>query len=329
MPCRHAKLSFLSDWESWQMPNRLVDLPPLDLLRTFVAVGRRMSITLAAQDLCIVQSAVSRQVQALETALDCRLFVRSYRSIEFTPEGRHLFRSADPMLEQLGSVIGALRPPAERPCITITATIGVTALWLLPRLGAFQRSAPDIDVRVAATNRVVDLERDGMDLALRFCPDALAPEGATRLFGEVLVPVAHPSLGVTAIEDAGQLRRHVLIDYDDSSRPWLQWKNWLRDAGNKAGSPGVGRLLFNQYDQVVQAALAGQGVALGRLALVSNLLAEGKLALATSLPPVATDHGYWMLARRNARSPALSAVQDWILAEAAITETATGPVQTE
>lgn len=304
------------------MPNKLIDLPPLDLLRTFVAVGRRMSITLAAQDLCIVQSAVSRQVQALETALDCRLFIRAYRSIEFTPEGRHLFRSADPMLEQLGSVVEALGPPGERPCVTITATIGVTSLWLLPRLGAFQRSAPDIDVRVAATNRVTDLERDGMDLALRFCPDASAPQGAVRLFSEVLAPVAHPSLEVTAIEDAFQLRRQVLIDYDDSSRPWLRWQKWLRDAGHKSGSPGLGRLLFNQYDQVVQAALAGQGVALGRLALVGNLLDEAKLALATRLPPVATDHGYFMLTRRNPRNPGLTAVRDWILAEAAVTETA-------
>lgn len=300
------------------MPNRLIDLPPLDLLRTFVAVGRRMSISLAAQDLCIVQSAVSRQVQALEKVLGCRLFVRSYRSIEFTPEGRHLFRSADPMLEQFGSVIGALRPARERPCITITATIGVTALWLLPRLGAFQRSAPDIDVRVAATNRVVELERDGMDLALRYCPDALAPPGATRLFGEVLVPVAHPSLGVTAIEDAAQLRQHVLIDYDDSSRPWLQWNHWLRGAGHKAGARGHGRLIFNQYDQVVQAALAGQGVALGRLALVGRLLGEGKLVLASSRPPVATDYGYWLLARENPGNSALLAVQEWILAEAAL-----------
>jgi DNA-binding transcriptional LysR family regulator len=302
------------------MPNRLIDLPPLDLLRTFVAVGRRMSITLAAQDLCIVQSAVSRQIQALETVLDCRLFVRSYRSIEFTPEGRHLFRSADPMLEQLGTVIGALDPPGERPCVTITATIGITALWLLPRLSAFQRKAPHIDVRVAATNRKVDLERDGMDLALRFCPDAEAPTGATRLFSEVLVPIAHPSLGVTAIEDAAQLRRHVLIDYDDSSRPWLQWKNWLLDAGHKTGSSRAGRLLFNQYDQVVQATLAGQGVALGRMALIGNLLEEGKLAIATTRLPVLTDYGYWLLARPNADNPAMLAVQDWILAEAALTQ---------
>jgi DNA-binding transcriptional LysR family regulator len=301
------------------MQNRLIDLPPLDLLRTFVAVGRRMSITLAAQDLCIVQSAVSRQIQALEATLGCRLFVRAFRSIEFTPEGRHLFRTADPMLEQLGAVVGTLRPPAERPCITVTATIGVTALWLLPRLGAFQRGAPDIDVRVAATNRVMDLERDGMDLALRYCPDAAAPADAIRLFGEILVPVAHPALGVTAIEDPSQLRRHVLIDYDDPSRPGLQWKHWLRGAGHKPAAAGNGRLLFNQYDQVVQAALAGQGVALGRLALVGNLLAEGRLALATARPPVATDHGYWLLERAGAGSRALSAVRDWILAEAAAT----------
>ena len=237
-------------------------------------------------------------------------------------------RSADPMLEQLGTVIGSLQPAGERPCITITATIGVTALWLLPRLGAFQRRAADIDVRVAATNRVMDLERDGMDLALRFCPDALAPEGAIRLFGEVLVPVAHPSLGVTAIEDPAQLRRQVLIDYDDSSRPWMQWKNWLRDAGHKAGASASatrsGRLLFNQYDQVAQAALAGQGVALGRLALVGKLLAEGQLAVASKRPPVATDHGYWLLERRGAGSSALSAVRDWILAEAEATRASIG-----
>jgi DNA-binding transcriptional LysR family regulator len=109
----------------------------------------------------------------------------------------------------------------------------------------------------------------------------------------------------------------VLIDYDDSSRPWLQWKSWLRDAGHTTGASGNGRLLFNQYDQVVQAALAGQGVALGRLALVGKLLAEGRLAVATHRPPVTTDHAYWLLERRGGGSRALSAVRDWILAEAA------------
>ena len=300
------------------MQNRLIDLPPLDLVRTFVAVGRRMSISLAAQDLCIVQSAASRQIQALEKALGCRLFVRSHRSIEFTTEGRHLFRSSDLLLEQFGTVISALRPRG-RPCITITATIGLTTLWLLPRLGAFQRSVPEIDVRVSATNRVVDLERDGVDLALRYCPDSSAPAGAIRLFGEVLVPVAHPSLGVTAIEHPAQLRKSVLIDYDDSSRPWLQWKTWLHDAGHIADrSAGQARLIFNQYDQVVQAALAGQGVALGRLALVRRLLDEGQLVLASERAPVESNYGYWLVGHRAANSDAVRAVREWIVAEASV-----------
>ncbi|MCG2584350.1 LysR substrate-binding domain-containing protein [Massilia sp. TS11] len=301
------------------MTNRLVDLPPLDLLRTFVAVGRRMSITLGAQDLCIVQSAVSRQIQALESVLECRLFVRAYRSLEFTPEGRNLFRSIDPMFEQLGSVIASLRPAATRPCITITASIGITSLWLLPKLGAFQRRAPDIDVRVAATNRVINLERDGMDLALRYSPDASAPEGAIRMFSELLIPVAHPSLGIEAIEEPEQWRRQVLIDYDDTSRPWMQWQSWLRGTGYKPSAAHGGRLLFNQYDQVVQAALAGQGVALGRLALVAPLLADGQLVVATRRPPAATDHGYWLIQRSGADNPALAEVRNWILAEAAAT----------
>ncbi|MES2898918.1 MAG: LysR substrate-binding domain-containing protein [Pseudomonadota bacterium] len=305
------------------MPHRLRNLPPLDLLRTFAAVGRRMSITLAAQDLCIVQSAVSRQVQALEQFFGCRLFVRSFRRLDFTPEGRHLFDHVDHMLEQLGGVINALHRPAARPCVTITATIGLTTLWLLPRLSTFQLTAPDIDVRIAANNLVLDPERDGMDLALRYCPDAQAPAGAVRLFGEALIPIAHPALGVTAIEDAAQLRRQVLIEYDDSSRPRLQWRNWLREAGHKNGLPDTGRLLFNQYDQVVQAALAGQGVALGRLALVSNLLEEGKLIVASRMSPVRIDCGYWLLTRRDADSDALSRVRGWILSEAAETSSAT------
>jgi DNA-binding transcriptional LysR family regulator len=298
------------------MPNRLLDLPPLDLVRTFVAVGRCMSITLAARELCLVQSAVSRQVQALESFLGYRLFVRGHRSIEFTNEGRRLFRSADAWLEQIGDVVAALRPGANGQAVTISASIGVTALWILPRLGAFQMAATQIDVRVAANNRLVDLERENIDLAVRYCNPAEAPPGAVRLFGEALVPVAHPSLGVTAIEDPLQLRGKVLLEFDDVSRPWLQWPGWLNAAGAAKHRP-KSILRFNQYDQVVQAALAGQGVALGRVELVRSLLEQGKLLRATSRPDVQSDYGYWLLERRGQTDPAAAVVRDWILREAA------------
>jgi DNA-binding transcriptional LysR family regulator len=297
------------------MPNRLLDLPPLDLLRGFVAVGRRMSITLAAQDMCLTQSALSRQVQALEASLGYRLLVRGHRSIEFTGEGRRLFRSADAMLEQLGDVMASLRPGDARRPVTISASIGVTALWLLPRLNAFQQASPHIDVRLAASNRFVDLEREQVELSLRYCRPQDAPEGALRLFGEALVPVAHPSLTVTAIEDPAQLRQQVLLEFDDVSRPWLQWPDWLRSAGAGRVKPR-GTLRFNQYDQVVQAALAGQGVALGRLELVRPLLEQGKLALASTLPPTAGEYAYWLIQRRDTGENA-AAVGAWIIAEAA------------
>jgi DNA-binding transcriptional LysR family regulator len=274
-----------------------------------------MSITLAARELCLVQSAVSRQVQALESFLGYRLFVRGHRSIEFTSEGRRLFRSADGWLEQMGDVVAALRPGASRQAVTISASIGVTALWVLPRLGAFQLAAPEVDVRVAASNRFVDLERENIDLAIRYCTAADAPAGAVRLFGEALVPVAHPSLGVTAVEDPSALRRNVLLEFDDVSRPWLQWPGWLHEAGAGRLKPKA-VLRFNQYDQVVQAALAGQGVALGRVELVRPLLEQGKLVRATARPDKPSDYGYWLLERRGAASPAAMAVRDWIAGEA-------------
>jgi LysR family glycine cleavage system transcriptional activator len=296
------------------MSNRLLDLPSLDLLRSFVAVGRRMSITLAAQDMCLTQSALSRQIQALESSLGYRLLVRGHRSIEFTGEGRRLFRSADAMLEQLGDVVASLRPADTRQPVTISASIGVTALWILPRLNAFQQAAPDIDVRVAASNRFVDMEREQVDLSLRYCRPQDAPTDALRLFDEAWVPVAHPALAVGAIEEAAQLRRQVLLEFDDVSRPWLQWAGWLRGAGAAKTKP-KGVLRFNQYDQVVQAALAGQGIALGRLELVRPLLEQGKLALASALPPTASDYAYWLLTRRDASADAVI-VADWIRAEA-------------
>lgn len=275
-----------------------------------------MSITIAARELCVVQSAISRQIQALESFLGYRLFVRGHRSIEFTNEGQRLFRTADVWLEQMGEVVAALRPAGARQSVTISASIGVTALWLLPRLGAFQLAAPEVDVRVAACNRLIDLERENVDLALRYCKPAEAPASAIHLFDEALVPVANPQLGTTAIEDPVQLRRSVLLEFDDVSRPWLQWRGWLRGAGTGKHEP-KGILRFNQYDQVVQAALAGQGIALGRLELVRPLLEQGKLVRATARPDAGTDYGYWLLERRNPAGPNVALVRDWILAEAA------------
>jgi LysR family transcriptional regulator, glycine cleavage system transcriptional activator len=297
------------------MRNFPVRLPSLDLVRGFVAVGRRMSITLAAEDLFLTQSAVSRQIIALERALGARLLNRGYRSISFTAEGERFFRTADSAVQQLQDGVNALASGRDRQPVTITATIGVTGLWIMPRLGGFQQRHPDIDVRVAADNKVVDLRTKSADVAIRYCDAANAPPGSRRLFGEAVAPVAHPSLGVTRL-DAESIANHVLIEYDDSNRPWLQWADRLHSMGLSAVKP-KGVLRYNQYDQVIQAALEGQGVALGRIALIAPLLLEGRLLVVGDADSERT-HGYayWLAQADSTPREDVQVVIDWITAEA-------------
>jgi LysR family transcriptional regulator, glycine cleavage system transcriptional activator len=293
------------------MRNFPVQLPSLDLVRGFVAVGRRLSMTLAAQDLFLTQSAVSRQVITLEEALGVKLLNRGYRSISFTPEGERFFRVSDSALQQLEDGVSALAAGRDRQPVTITASIGVTGLWIMPRLGGFQQRHPDIDVRVAANNKVVDLRTGGADVAIRYCPAASAPPGSRRLFGEAVAPVAHPSLGVSRLDAAS-----VLIEYDDSNRPWLQWADRLHSMGLSAVKP-KGILRYNQYDQAIRAALEGQGIALGRIALVEPLLAQGRL-IAVGGADLDQAHGYayWLVQADATPRDDVEVVVDWIRTEA-------------
>jgi len=298
------------------MPLPLVRLSSLDLIRGFVAVGRRMSITLASQDLCLTQSAVSRQINALEAQLGVRLLVRGYRSIAFTDEGERLFRSADGAIQQLQDVPGDISATGVPRPVTLSATIGITGLWLLPRLSRFQKLHPGVDLRVSASNRVADLRNDGIDLAIRYTTPSDAPEGAIRLFGESIAPVAHPSLGLKSLGSAQALSKLNLLEFDNPQYPWLQWHDWLGAMGWPDPKP-QGFLRFNQYDQVIQAALGGQGVALGRLELIRPLLDERRLVrVAPPRHKTEATHAYWLIqAVANPRDD-VRRMADWIVSEA-------------
>lgn len=295
------------------MNHPLHQLPSLDLLRGFVAVARRMSITLAAADLFLTQSAVSRQIRSLEEELGVALFERRHRGIALTPAGERLFRHADAWFDQLGEVLASLRPADAAAPVTVTSTIAVTTLWLLPQLGRFQSAHPALDVRVAAGNRVVaDLQREGVDLALRYCTREQAPPRAEHLFDERIVPVASPSLGLRRVAGAAALRRLTLLEYEDVARPWLQWNGWLQAAGKTPVGP-LGRLRFNQYDQVIQSALAGHGVALGRAPLIAPMLADGRLVAVEGLSaPARPDYAYWLILREGTPPVAALRFADWL-----------------
>ena len=194
----------------------------------------------------------------------------------------------------------------------MTSSTGVAGLWLLPQLGVFQTQWPGIDVRLAATNRVVDLKGEGVDIALRYCAPADAPVGAIRLFGETIAPVAHPSLGITRFKSAESISKQVLLEFDDPKRPWLQWSEWLGSAGWGKTKP-KGILRFNQYDLVIHAALAGQGIALGRLKLIEPLLSDGRLiSLTSSQKHSGSDYAYWLVVADPQPRDEVKIVADWI-----------------
>jgi DNA-binding transcriptional LysR family regulator len=172
-----------------------------------------------------------------------------------------------------------LRLRTGRQAIAVTTTHSFAALWLIPRLAGFTRAHPDADVRITADTRVQDLERDGLDIAIRHGPPSLAGPNAVRLFGERVFPVCSPKLlKRKPLKEPADLRHHVLLQYDDPDgrHPWLHWKTWLEVAGIADLRP-AGSLSFSGYEQIIPAALAGHGVALGRTPLVRDLLASKEL----------------------------------------------------
>lgn len=300
----------------------LPKIPSVDLIRGFVAVGRRMSITLAAGDLFLTQSAVSRQIHGLEMALGVKLFERTHRSIRFTPEGEQLYLAADSAMQLLQDAVGVLQDNLRRRPVTITASIGFVGLWLLPRLGAFQNQHPEIEVRLSANNQLVDLRKDGLDIAIRYGQESGMPAGAKRLFGETIFPVAHPSLGLTRLDNPALIEQSTLLEFEGDSSAWWQWSAWLESQGWSGVKP-KGILRFNLYDQLIHATVAGQGIALGRGQLISPMLADGRLvALSTPLPGPKSNKVYNLIQRDATPSPQAQTLIDWIRAEARLTDLA-------
>lgn len=296
--------------------SNLRSLPPLDSIRGFVAVCRRLSISLAAQDLSLTQSAVSRQIQALEERLGVPLFIRRHRALELTDAGQQLYQLCAPWLDGLADYTEQVRRQGSFRPVTITASVGVTSLWLLPRLGHFQAANPNIDVRLAANNRLLDLKLEGIDLGIRYCKASDAPEGAELLFGEQVVAVASKAVADRAFASTQALLAEVLLDLDDKGRPWLSWSYWLNQR-NMADSKPRAYLHFNQYDQMIQAAIEGHGVALGRVPLVLPLLRDGRLLAQPQGVYEISEYGYFLVDAEQDSRPEVRIFRDWIVAEVA------------
>lgn len=256
-------------------------LPSLDLLRGFEVAARLLSFTRAGEELHLTQSAVSRQMKELEEQLGVTLFQRQHRALLLTEAGQQFYPVAAQVLATMRAATDRLRAAAGTHSLYVSTTAGFASLWLIPRLAGFARTHPGVDVRISADTRIQDLERDGVDVAIRYCPPALAGTDAVRLFGERVFPVCSPALLADAkrpLREAADLSKHVLLHVDDPDGrwPWLHWRVWLEVVGVQDLRP-AGSLRFSGYDQVIPAAVAGHGVALGRTPLVGKALAAGEL----------------------------------------------------
>src|SRR5262245_46137882 len=201
------------------MQRKRFNLPPLDLIQGFEAAARTLSFTKAAEELFITQSAVSRQIRGLEDHLGVALFERRPRSLLLTERGRILHRAATEFLERLQETIERLRADSGTPHLTVTTTGGFASLWLIPRLRTFTGLHPDVDVRISASYKTVNLERNLVDVAVRYCKAEEAPEGAVRLFGEELFPVCSPALqreNAHPLMGLPDLKHHSLLHMDDA-----------------------------------------------------------------------------------------------------------------
>lgn len=263
-------------------PNR--PLPPLDLLRGFEAAARHLSFTKAAAELFLTQSAISRQIQSLEGFVGVPLFVRRHKALALTEAGQAYYRTITASLEQLREATRKLRETRTGHVLTVTTTVSFASIWLVPRLARFRKENPRVDVRITATHEVVDIDREGIDVAIRDCPLNNVPQGAVHLVGEHLAAVCAAGYAKDAkalkrpLAKPEDLSHHVLLNlHDPRGRwPWLSWAAWFESRGVEDLVP-QGTLTFDQYDQVVQAALHGQGVALGRLTLTEQYIRDKRL----------------------------------------------------
>jgi DNA-binding transcriptional LysR family regulator len=293
-------------------------LPPLDLLVGFESAARHLSFTKAGEELFLTQSAVSRQIKELEDQLGVTLFQRRHRALALTEAGHQFYAAASQALSTMRSATERLRAKTGRKVLSVTTTHSFAALWLIPRLAGFTRDHPDMDVRITADVKMVDLERDGFDLALRHGPASLAGPGATRLFGEKVFPVCSPKLlRKNPLQKPADLKNHVLLSYDDPDvrHPWLHWKTWL-EVERIADLKPAGTLSFSGYEQIIPAAVAGHGVALGRTPLVKDLIADGQL-VAPFKSQADPARAYFAIVSKNAASrPEVAAFVEWLKAEA-------------
>jgi LysR family glycine cleavage system transcriptional activator len=289
-------------------------------LPSFAAAARWQSFTAAADELGVTQAAVSHQIRELEEQLGTRLFNRTGRAVRLTASGEILKKAVDGAFEEIADAMAQLKP--VKPSLRVTTPPSFAAKWLVPRLDRFLQQVPEVDVFIDIQNRMVELTNLGHHVAIQFGAGSFPDHEVDRLGDEYIVPVCSPSLlkGGRGKPDPRELLRHTLLEVDWHSQgaSWPNWETWL-DAANLKGVRHGRTVGFAHSSLAIQAAIDGQGIALGDSTLIADDVAAGRLVkpfeLALRGPK---QFAYFLLSRRGLAKGAIEAqFRDWLLREIA------------
>lgn len=276
-------------------------LPPLTALVTFEAAARLRSFTLAAAELGVTQAAVSRQIHLLEETLGSPVFRRLHRRIELTEKGQILANAATTSLNQVADAITEIRESKPTDELVISASLGFSHFWLLPRMSRFSREHPGVKLRIVAQDEFVDLNRADVDVTIRY-GNGLWPDGrSTLLFRDEIYPICSTEYLEThgPIDDLEQLVRHPLIMHESYDPIWTGWGAWLSAFGAEMPKRGA-QMVCSSFTDSIYAALAGQGISLGWARLIPDLIEQRRLVRLTPFAAVTSD-GYHVVVPHKPR----------------------------
>jgi len=296
-------------------------LPPLNSIRAFEATARHLSFSKAADELNVTPGAVSQQVKVLEDYLNLKLFKRKNRMILLTDEAQICLPLLSEGLDKLSQGIDSIREQSNHKPLTITASPTFASRWLMPGLTSFHQKFPDIDVRIDASNTMVDLVNDDIDVGIRFGNGDYPGLEAEYLFSQSVIPVCNPALlkGENKLLTPEDLKNHTLLhshdDYFFTDNTHVDWEMWIATVGAKGVDASRG-LHFSQHNLLIEAAVRGQGVALVGSITVSNELESGELVKPFEDSDIPLSPSYYLVySNTKARLTRMKIFRQWLLDE--------------
>ena len=294
-------------------------LPPLNSLRAFVVAAKHMSFSKAASELHVTPAAVSQQIRQLEDYLGVELFKRSNRNLLLTAEGQSCLPGLTEAFDGIVQSLQQLSAGGKSGPLTVSVAPSFAAKWLVPRLDDFRTAAPEIDVRITASMNLVDFDADDIDCAIRYGAGNYAPLFHEKILEETVFPVCSPSLEVIGrLPATPDELRHLTLLHDDSpdqdpSCP--DWRMWLRAAG-VSGIDSARGVRFNQSSLVLEAAIAGQGVALAKGRLAADDIRAGRLIRPFNVSQTLDFAYHCVCPTRKTTLPKVAAFLSWLRAQA-------------